>query len=897
MLLTTVRHYTDPLAPRGGGAGAGGAGGGAQQPQGPTGTSLYKSTDEGVTWTELKGNGLPTLTGRTATAIAIGTNSQRMFLIGTFGFYRSDDGGANWKQMAAEDRRIANGQGNYTSGVYLDPKDADVVYTLATSSYKSTDGGKTFTGFKGAPGGDDPQQMWIDPTDGNRMLLGVDQGATVSLDGGNTWSSWYNQATAQVYHISTDTQYPYWVYATQQDSGSIGTRSRGDLGAITPLDWWPTPGYEFGSIVADPLNPKIIYAGGPSGGVVKITYPSGQWVNISPNIVPDDGLRKVGNQPLVFNPTNPKELFAGFQYLTVTTDGGAHWTRISPDLGYPKGVTPPPPPAPGAAPAAPGGGRGGPQAGAIESISPSTIAAGTIWVGTNNGLIKVTRDHGKTWEDVTIPDLPNPTRADVSTIDSSHHDPATAYAAIDYHGIGDYKPYMYRTRDYGKTWTKIVDGLATDQPSGSFMRVVRADTKKKGLLFAGSESSMYLSFDDGDHWQSLMLNLPNTSYRDIAIHDNDVVVGTYGRSFWVLDDISPLRELMPEMASEAVHLFKPGGAVRVRRNVNGDTPFPPEVPHAANAPVGAIIYYWLAGKPSGEIALDIKDAAGKVVRHLSSAPTAPLNESPPSVPNYWLETPRPLPSDAGMHRINWDIRSDNPPAFSHSYEINANPGETPASPEGPLALPGVYTLELAVDGKKYTQTVTVKNDPRSPASALELKAQHDLQTKITDGAQLAWDGYRQVTGLREKIKELSASKVQEVADAAKAFDARLAAVGGNPQGGRRGGGGFGGPPPAFSFVTAQTAMLRHLQTLDSGDMAPNEPIQRAYASTCRELATIVKSWDGLRNGELTSFNAVVTKNSMSAVTITSPALTAPACAAAAAPKRSGSDVPSAARVP
>jgi photosystem II stability/assembly factor-like uncharacterized protein len=888
MLLTTVRHYTDPLAPRGGGAGGGG--GGAQPPQGPTGTSLYKSTDEGLTWTEIKGNGLPTLTGRTATAIAIGTRSQRMFFIGTFGFYRSDDGGANWKQMAADDRRIANGQGNYTSGVYLDPKNPDLVYTLATSSYKSIDGGKTFTGFKGAPGGDDPQQMWIDPADGRRMLLGVDQGATVSLDGGQTWSSWYNQATAQVYHISTDTQYPYWVYATQQDSGSIGTRSRGDLGAITPLDWWPTPGYEFGSIVADPLNPKIVYAGGPSAGVVKITYPSGQWVNISPNIVPDDGLRKVGNQPLIFNPTNPKELFAGFQYLTVTTDGGAHWTRISPDLGYPKGVTPPPPPPPGAAPAAPGGGRGGPQAGAIESISPSTIAAGTIWIGTNNGLIKMTKDHGKSWEDVTIPDLPNPTRADMSTIDSSHHDAATAYVAIDYHGVGDYKPYLYRTHDYGKTWTKIVNGLATDQPGGSFMRVVRADTKKKGLLFAGSESSMYVSFDDGDTWQSLMLNLPNTSYRDIAIHDNDLVVGTYGRSFWVLDDISPLRELTSETASEAMHFFKPAEAIRVRRNVNGDTPFPPEVPHAKNPPVGAILYYYLGSKPSSEITLDVKDASGKAIRHLSSAPIPPLKEPPASVPDFWLDVPRPLPSDPGMHRISWDIRHDNTPAFSHSYEINANPGETPASPEGALALPGAYTLELTVDGKKYTQTVAVKNDPRSPASAVDLKAQHDLQMKITDGAALAWDGYRQVTALRDLIKEIAASKTQEVADAAKAFDAKLAAVGGNPQGGRRGGGGFGGPPPASTFVSAQTAMIRHLQTLDSGDMAPNEPIQRAYAATCRELATIVKNWDGLRGSELTAFNAVLAKNTLSPVTVATPAITAPSCSvvAPAASKRSGS---------
>jgi photosystem II stability/assembly factor-like uncharacterized protein len=886
MLLTTVRHYTDPLAQRGR-AGGGGGGGAAQQPQGPTGTALYKSTDEGLTWTELKGNGLPAnMSGRTATAIAMTTNSQRMFFIGTFGFYRSDDGGAHWHQMAADDRRIANGQGNYTSGVYVDPKNPDIVYTLATSSYRSLDGGKTFTGFKGAPGGDDPQQLWIDPTDGNRMLLGVDQGATVTLDAGKTWSSWYNQATAQVYHISTDTSYPYWVYATQQDSGSIATRSRGDLGEITPLDWLPNPGYEFGSIVADPLNPKIVYAGGPSAGVIKITYPSGQWVNVSPNIVPDDGLRKVGNQPLIYSRTNPKELFAGFQYLLSTVDGAAHWTRLSPDLGYPKGVKPPSAAELAAAAAAGRGGRGGgaQPGGAIESISPSSVDGNVIWVGTNNGLIKVTRDHGKTWEDVTIPDLPNPTRADISTIDSSHQDPATAYAAIDYHGVGDYKPYVYRTHDFGKTWTKIIAGLRDDQPSGSFMRVIRADTKKKGLLFAGSESSMYVSFDDGDRWQSLMLNLPNTSYRDLAIHDNDLVAGTYGRGFWVLDDISPLRQIEASTASEPVHFFRPGDAIRVRRNVNGDTPFPPEVPHAKNPPVGAILYYYLAGKPSGEIALDISDASGKVVRHLSSAPIPPFDEPPPQVPNFWLAPRLPMPTEIGLNRINWDIRYDEPPAFNHSYEINANPGETPASPEGPLALPGVYTLKLTVDGKSYTQAVTVKNDPRSPATAIDLKAQHELQMKIDAGAREATDGYHQVAAMRAAVQPLTKSSTADVAAAAKAFDEQLLAVGGNPAGGRRGGvgGGFGGPPPAATFVTAQSAMLRHLQTLDSGDMAPNDPIQRAYASTCRELKGIVDKWHTLNATELTTFNGVLTTNGQPAIPSASPSLAAPSCPAAAA---------------
>jgi hypothetical protein len=868
MLATTVRHYTPPnAAGRAGGAGA------APAAQGSNGTALYKSTDEGVTWTELKGNGLPTLTGRTSVAIALNTNAQRMFIVGGFGLYRSDDGGATWKQMAANDRRIANGQGNYTSGVYVDPKNPDVVYTLATSSYRSLDGGATFAAFKGAPGGDDPQQMWIDPTNGQRMFLGVDQGATISLDGGTTWSLWYNQATAQAYHISVDNSYPYWVYGTLQDAGSIATRSRGDLGEITSLDWLPTPGYEFGYIVPDPLNAKIIYAGGPAGGIVKITYPSAQWINISPNMDTSLALRKVGNQPIAWSPTNPHELLVGFQYLMSTIDGGMHWKKLSPDLGYPKGVTPPTRAAAAATPNAAAGGN-------IETFSSSPVSAGTIWVGTNNGLVKLTRDHGATWQDVTIPDLPNPTRADISTIEASHHDAGTAYVAIDYHTSGDYLPYVYRTHDYGKTWTKIVSGMRTDQPSGSFARVIRSDTKKQGLLFAGTESSVYVSFDDGEHWESLMLNLPNTSYRDMVIKDNDLVVGTYGRSFWILDDLSPLRQLTPAIASEPAHLFKPGDAIRVRRNVNGDTPFPPEVPHALNPPPGALLYYSLGAKPSGDIALDVLDPNGKLVRHMTSAPIAPLNEPPPAVPDYWLDKPMPLPTAVGTNRVNWDIRYDDPPAFSHSYAINATPGLTPAGPEGPLALPGVYTVKLTVDGKSFTQTLAVKNDPRSPSSAADLRAQHDLQMKIYDAVKESWDGFAQVTAMRAAVAGVTRSNPSaDVASAASALDAKLLALGGVAGGGgRRGGGGApGGPPPAPTFVALNGALVRQLDALDPGDMPPNEPASRAYASACADLRSVVAKWKAMNAQDVAAFNAALAKSGLKAIPSTTPALADPVC--------------------
>jgi photosystem II stability/assembly factor-like uncharacterized protein len=888
MLATTVRHYSVPGAPRvPGGSGPVATG---------NSTKLFISKDEGLTWKPISGHGLPGLTGRTCVAIANGTDSKRMFIVGNFGLYRSDDGGDTWKQMDPTDRRVANGQGGYNCGVYVNPKNPDIVYVINTCSYRSLDGGKTFTGFKGAPGGDDPQQMWLDPTDGNRLFLGTDQGATTSLDGGLNWSSWYNQPTAQTYHISCDNQYPYWIYATQQDSGCIGTASRGNLGAVTPMDWLPHPGYEFGSIVADPLNPKVTFAGGPSGGgIVKTTYPSGQWINVSPNMDSTAGLRKVGNQPLAYSPTNPKELLAGFQFLMSSTDGGMHWKKLSPDLGFPKGYVPPKPATPTTPPAKPGtpppaagktGGVGssggqvemddeeenedaifdqqlGPNAGgSIESFSASSVNGNTIWVGTNNGLIKLTRDHGATWDDITIPGLKNPTRADISAIDASHHELGTAFVAIDYHTTGDMAPYLYRTKDFGKTWTKIIKGLPTDQPSGSFARVIRADTKKAGLVFAGTESSLYFSVNDGDEWQSLTLNAPNTSYRDMVVKGNDLVVGTYGRSFWILDDISPLREMAPTLASEAAHLFKPGDAIRVRRNVNGDTPFPPEVPHALNPPVGSLIYYYL-GSEASKVSIEISDSSGRIVRHMSSDPLPPSTDGLPPVPDFWLERPKPLSVSRGTNRINWNLRYDNPKAFSHNYEINANPGETNASPEGPLVAPGIYSIKLNVDGQSQTQSVVVKNDPRSPASDVDVKNQTKLMIQLYDGSHEAWDGFQQVAAVRAILADIQATEpVAELADATSAFDAKLALIGGSGGGGRRFGGGFpptGGAAPAPTFAGVMGAILRHIQNMDSGDMTPNEVMVRNAKTATMDLKTVSSNWKTFNGKELSAFNLILKK--------------------------------------
>ena len=859
IFATTVQHYTPRVVP-----GRPAATPLAAQGTGPTGTALYKSVDGGVNWREITGGGLPRLTGRTSIAVAMHSNAERVYLITNTGLVRSDDGGATWRPMAAGDLRIRNGQGGYNCGVYVDPANPDVVYTISTSSYKSVDGGNTFTGFKGAPGGDDPQQLWIDPTNGQRMLMGLDQGAVVTLDGGGTWTSYYNQSTEQIYHLAVDNSSPYWVYGTQQDAGAIRTRSRGNLGAITPLDWNPVSGWEWGTILPNPLDPNTIYSSG--SGILKITYPSEQWINVSPAADPDAKLRTTSSQPIVFAPWNKHMLIAGFQQLMATTDSGAHWTALSPDLTVRSDAPLAPSTAGGVAP--PGS--------AIESISPSTVATGTIWVGTGNGLVKLTRNSGKTWEDAPIPGLPTPSRAEVN-IESSHFDAGSAYASVDLHRTGDYTPYLFRTRDYGRTWTKIVTDLPVNQASGSFTRVVRNDTKKAGLLFAGTESGMFASFDDGDHWQSLMQNLPTTSYRDMVIKDNDLVVATYGRGFWVLDDYSMLRQLTPAVATEPSHLFKPGDATRTRRNVGADTPFPPEVPHALNPPDGVIIDYWLA-QAARDLSIDVLDAQGTVVRHLSNAPITAVPEAArPPHPNFWVATQAPLPALAGTNRTNWDMRHDAPPAFSHSFEINANPGLTPASPLGPVAIPGTYTVRLTADGRTSSQAVVVRADPHSPASPAALRAQNTLLLKLADAIRLSYEGRDIASTLRIALRGAvpagASADMADVAARAATIVAQLDTVSGlDSERGNRGRGGSGTP----SFTSLNSTLVGQLNAQDLGDMAPTAAALAAWGKACRELTVVVAVWERV-NTDIGAFNTMLTGRGKAALQVRKLSMRLPAC--------------------
>jgi photosystem II stability/assembly factor-like uncharacterized protein len=902
ILGTTARHCN-----------AGGTGKEPDEPNGFKNTCVVKSEDGGLTWKQLKGHGLPeSMSGRTCVAVAMHTNSQRMFFVSNSGLWRSEDGGANWQQMDKEDFRVRNGQGGYNCGVYVNSADPDTVYVLNTCSYVSHDGGKTFTGFKGAPGGDDPQQMWIDPTDGNRLFFGVDQGPTISLDAGKTWSGWYNIANGQFYHIAVSNSWPYWIYATMQDSGAIGMSSRGNYGEITPLDWQPDPGWEWGSITVDPLNANTLYSTGQSNDVIKQSFPTGQWVSVSPDNDPKLHLRHDFNQPIMFSPVNPHELFLGYQFLMSSTDGGRTWHKLGPDLTFPKGYVPPKPekkdakkddkktiPAKKANEKEPdedvdkvqdqtvdqdkdtdadddaGDQNINPKdamervqelmsegkqrrlgGGAICSLSPSSIDGGIIWAGISNGTIKLTKDHGKTWDDVNIPN----STASIDSIDASHTDPASAYAVVS----SNSDPLVYRTKDFGKTWTKIVKGLPTGEVTGSYANVVRADTKKDGLLFLGTESSMYVSFDDGDNWQSLRLNSPTTSYRDIVVKDNDLVVGTYGRSFWILDDLSPLRQVSTSLGS--AHLFAPGDAIRVRRNVNQDTPMPPEVPHALNAPPGALIYYYLGVKPASDVTLDITDSTGFLVRHYTSAEMKADKEELQPIPDFWKEVPKPLPAEVGTNRMNWDLRYENPPALAHEYDISATPYLTPASPQGPLVPPGTYNVTLTVDGQKMTQKVTVKNDPRSPGSARDIREQHELQMDLYLGDIEAMKGLNETKDLKDKIAEIEKGKVsKETTAALDALTEKISKIGGS-----------GSHMPAYVFMAStspanfgriQGDTVSYLAKMEFGDLVPSQPVRTAVLAIVKDLKSLEKSWKEVQEKDLKTVNAMLAKENLAQLSV------------------------------
>jgi photosystem II stability/assembly factor-like uncharacterized protein len=894
------------------GAGGGfGGGGGGGAPQGPNGTALYKSTDEGKTWRKV--TTLPQYNGRISVAIAMHTNAQRVYVIGTplqgtSGLSRSDDGGQTWQHMAGDETRIANGQGNYSSGVWVDVENPDILYTIATTIYRSTDGGKTFSAFKGAPGGEDPHVAWLDPTDNKRIFFGFDQGPAITLDGGQTWSGYYQIPIAQLYHLSTDNQYPYWVMASQQDTGAIMTRSRSDWGQITEFDWLPLPSSEFGTVVADPLKPTTVYGVGygigQGNGIIKIDLATGQWGNVAPNFGTDRNLYAESFDFWKRFDTrfDPKALYVGYNCILVTRDGAQTWKAFSPDLTTPKGQpmvacgvapTPTPTPTPGATPNPFGAFRP-----SISDFSISTVKQGVVWSGSANGQIYNTFDGGKTWNNVTnFADLP--AGMSIVTVEAGHSDLNTAYVLANVGfsrspAQGPQQHYIYRTHDGGKTWTRIVNGLPTDERTGTQVHVIREDPKQKGLLFAGTETTVYVSFDDGDHWQSLRLNLPSTSIRDMVFHTdhnmNDLVICTYGRGFWVLDDMSPLREIAAksqEIAAAPAYLFKPGDAIRARASANWDQPMNPELPHAPNPPFGALIYYHLSKQPAGEIKLQIFDSANKLVRTITS--TQPAMYVRPPYPDYWLmpSSERALSTNVGTNRINWDLRYDDPPGFNPDINNQMNPssGTVTPAPHGPLALPGMYTVKLIVDGQTYSQPLVVHNDPRlgeSTAVMSTLRAQNKLAMVTVQSMKDSYAANGEVAAVRAQLATLMKTSLPPVvATAATALDAKLATVGGVQRGGR-GGGGFGGaarvPGSLLSFPAINNLFNTVLGPLTQNgiDMPPTKAQVDTWESACNEFTATANGWKAMLSTDLVGFNTLLTNNKLTPLKLAPTGVVAPA---------------------
>jgi photosystem II stability/assembly factor-like uncharacterized protein len=802
---------------------------------------LFKSVDGGSTWRQLT-KGLPTFEqglGRIGITVAPSDPNRLYATVESTrlgGIYRSDDSGESWQRTNSE-RRVW-GRASDFAEVRVDPKNKDVVYSANTSTYRSTDGGITFTAFKGAPGGDDYHTVWINPDNPQIILLASDQGAVITVNGGQSWSSWYNQPTAQFYHVITDNEFPYWVYGGQQESGSAGVASRGDNGAITFRDWRTVGVEEYGYVAPDPLDPNFIYG----GKATRFDKRTCQVQNVAPEVLRSGKYRFLRTAPIVFSPADPHILYLAGNVLFKTINGGNSWEVISPDLSREKpevpksvGVFRKPELATQ------------PRRGVIYSLAPSSKDINTIWAGTDDGLIHITKNGGITWKNVTPGAVTSWSK--VSIIDAGHFDASTAYAAVNRIRLNDQRPHIYRTHDSGVTWKEIVNGLPNDP-----VNTVREDPKRPGLLFAGTERAVFVSFNDGDDWQPLRLNMPASSIRDLVIHDNDLVVGTHGRSFWILDDITPLRQINANVAAADAYLFTPQVAYRVKRNVNTDTPLPPEEPAGQNPPDGAIINYYLKSTASGPVMLEIFDSRNQLVRRFSSDDQPePINEKEFAVPTYWFRPPQILSNRAGMQRFIWDLNYAPPPAFSRGYPISAIYQDTPLFPLGPTVLPGMYIVKLTVNGQSFTEPLTLRMDPRLKTGMPGLTQQLTLSLQAYDGMQRTFAAVEEIKKLRARIKGLldHAGK-SALADKLSALDKKAAAIEGEGRADSSSPGTPGGTvdlrEPDLTKLNAGFADV--LEQLQISDVAPTMPMVAATEGLQKVLTGLLTKWNDLKNEDV-----------------------------------------------
>ena len=794
-------------------------------PQSGPGSGIYKSTDGGEHWGRLTG-GLPSSNvGRVGLAVARGSGGDVAYasiaLEGSTlttapaahdasGLYRTDDGGAHWR-LVNGDPALAS---SYFGRVTVAPNDPNTVYVMGQSIRRSTDGGKTFEFFKGAPGGDDYHFLWIDPRDPTHMISGADQGAAVTVNGGASWSSWYNQPTGQFYHLAVDDRFPYRIYSGQQDNGTVELWSRGPYGVVDERDWHPVGGDERDYMVPKPGAPDTVFGTGLGGHMSRFDEVTRQSAEVSPWPVSTYGAypldvkyRYTWITPMAFSPLPPHTMYLGAQKLFASDDDGDHWRTISPDLSAKKaGVQ-------DCADADLARARDC-GFGVIFSIAPSPVARGTIWVGTDDGMIRVTTDGGAHWRNATPALVPAWARID--NVEPSPFDTRTAYASVDMHRMDRDAPLVIRTTDGGKTWQSISDGIPADE----FVMVVRADPAKRGLLYAGTSRTVYVSFDDGGHWQPLSLNLPTTWYRDLLVHDGDLIAATQGRGIWILDDVEPLREAAAAAARPA-HLFAPLTATRLRNDENRDTPWPPGTPVAKNPPTGAVLDYWLASEANGPVTLTVRDAAGRVVRTFSSGDSAEHLPSSQYFENGWLGPEPTVSAAAGMHRFVWDLRYRRPDALSYDYSIAGVWHEgTPLDPRGPLALPGRYTVTLGVSGATYTEPLTVRMDPRVHVAEAALRAQFALAQAVDSTLGRAVAAHREITNL------LAGRKATLPAAAVDSLNA--IADGGMPS------------------LSSVAAVLSSLATaVVAADAAPTQGEQAVLREYTRQLDALLARWKAL----------------------------------------------------
>ena len=786
-----------------------------------TSGGIFKSTDGGKTWKRLT-KGLPNDIVQANIAIAANAPQTLVAAVATLHagkLYRSDDAGESWTLATTDERPGARIGGGDLPLVRIDPQNPKVVYAASVVCWKSTDGGKTWDGWRGAPGGDDYQNVWINPANSNIVLLGSDQGAIITVNGGASWSSWYNQSTAQLYHVSADNAFPYRLYSGQQESGSVGITSRGPDGAITFRDWHPVAAEEYGYVVADPLDPDIIYG----GKLTRYDRRTHQAQSILPQPFRTSDFRMIRTQPILFSPLDPHLLLFATNYLWQTRDGGQHWTQLSPDLTR----------ATFEVPASVGKFRSQPtaqprQRGVIYAVGPSPLDKNRIWAGTDDGLVHLTTDDGKTWNDVT-PSQIGPWWK-VSVMEASHFDQNTAYAAVNTIRLDDLRPHIYRTSDAGKTWKEIVQGISPNEN----VNTVREDPQRRGLLFAGTERAVYVSFDDGENWQSLRLNMPATSIRDLIVKEDDLAIATHGRGFWIMDNITPLRQRQPN--EKATCLFQPEIALRVRWNFNTDTPLPPDEPVGENPPDGAMIDYSLGKDVAGPVTLEIKDGQGKVLRRYASTDPLPTPDPKLKIPRYWVRPPQALSAEPGLHRFFWDLHGEPLAGVEPQYPMPAVAHETAPQPTAPWVVPGNYSVALTTGGKSFTQPLIVKMDPRVKASAADLAKQFELSEALTETRVTLQPIGRSFKAL---AAELGKAKERLGKNAARGAVAAL----------RQKLEGFTNPADVRPGEPLELDVLRKVETLfgdlQGVDGVPTPAQQAAVAALQRDARSVVERWRAL----------------------------------------------------